>query len=199
MADISKARVRKEYKDCLTNEDMKNAGVELKLAKDNFEDMIGTISGPKDSPYEGGTYNLEIKVPSDYPFKPPKVKFTTKIWHPNISSVTGAICLDILKDKWKAIQTLRTVMLSLQALMTAPEPDDPQDGVVAKQFKDKQDLFQQTAKYWATKYAGAKHSFPQFDEKVKQLVDKKYDEEKARVALSNSDWDIDAAIKKLEP
>ena len=62
-----------------------------------------------------------------------QVKFVTKIWHPNISSVTGAICLDILKDQWAAAMTLRTVLLSLQALLADAEPDDPQDAVVAKQ------------------------------------------------------------------
>lgn len=47
-----------------------------------------------------GLFKLEIKIPETYPFNPPKIKFITRIWHPNISSVTGAICLDILKDQW---------------------------------------------------------------------------------------------------
>ena len=56
-----------------------------------------TIVGPEDSPYAGGLFNLNIHFPSDYPFKPPKMNFTTKIYHCNISA-NGSICLDILKD-----------------------------------------------------------------------------------------------------
>jgi ubiquitin-conjugating enzyme E2 D/E len=58
-----------------------------------------TIMGPSDSPYQGGVFFLTIKFPTDYPFKPPKVMFQTKIYHPNINS-NGGICLDILKDQW---------------------------------------------------------------------------------------------------
>lgn len=58
-----------------------------------------TIMGPGDSPYQGGVFFLTIKFPTDYPFKPPKVQFNTKIYHPNINS-NGGICLDILKDQW---------------------------------------------------------------------------------------------------
>ena len=68
---------------------------------------------------------MDIQIPADYPFKPPKMKFDTKIWHPNISSQTGAICLDILKNEWTPALTIRTGLISLQALLCAPEPDDP--------------------------------------------------------------------------
>lgn len=53
--------------------------------------------------------------------------------HPNISSQSGAICLDILKDQWSPALTLKTALLSVQALLSAPQPDDPQDAVVAAQ------------------------------------------------------------------
>ena len=86
----------------------------------------------KDTPYEGGIFNVDIHIPPDYPFKPPKMKFDTKIWHPNISSQTGAICLDILKNEWTPALTIRTALISLQALLCAPEPDDPQDAEVAR-------------------------------------------------------------------
>ena len=74
------------------------------------------------------------------------MKFDTKIWHPNISSQTGAICLDILKNEWTPALTIRTALISLQALLCAPEPDDPQDAEVARQYKTDKELFNLTAK-----------------------------------------------------
>lgn len=81
------------------------------------------------------------------------MKFATKIWHPNISSDSGAICLDILKNEWSPALTIRTALISLQALLSAPEPDDPQDAVVAKQYKEKHEEYKQTAKFWTETYA----------------------------------------------
>ena len=74
------------------------------------------------------------------------MKFDTKIWHPNISSVTGAICLDILKNEWTPALTIRTALISLQALMCSPVPEDPQDHEVASQYKADKNLFYKTAK-----------------------------------------------------
>jgi ubiquitin-conjugating enzyme (huntingtin interacting protein 2) len=76
------------------------------------------------------------------------MKFITKIWHPNISSVTGAICLDVLSKEWSPALTIRTAILSLIALLQSPEPDDPQDHEVAGQYKSNRELFNSTAANW---------------------------------------------------
>ena len=83
------------------------------------------------------------------------MKFITKCWHPNISSDSGAICLDILKTEWSPALTIRTALISLQALLSAAEPDDPQDAVVAKQYKEHHQEFMKTAKFWTETYACA--------------------------------------------
>eukprot|EP00968_Pinguiococcus_pyrenoidosus_P022691 scaffold3340_cov255-Pinguiococcus_pyrenoidosus.AAC.11 len=72
---------------------------------------LATIMGPEDSPYAGGVFFLHIAFPADYPFKPPKVHFTTKIYHCNINS-NGGICLDILKDQWSPALTVSKVRAS---------------------------------------------------------------------------------------
>ncbi len=67
-----------------------------------------------------------MRAEDQYPFVPPKMRFRSKVWHPNVSSANGAICLDILKDQWSPALTLKTALLSLQALLSSPQPDDPQ-------------------------------------------------------------------------
>ena len=93
-----------------------------------------TIMGPDDSPYTGGVFFLNIHFPPDYPFKPPKVTFTTKIYHANINA-NGSICLDILKDQWSPALTISKVLLSISSLLTDPNPDDPLVPEIANLFK----------------------------------------------------------------
>jgi len=97
----------------------------------------------------------DIVIPDQYPFQPVKMKFITKIYHPNISSASGAICLDILKDAWSPVLTLKSTLISLQSLLCSPEPSDPQDAEVAKHYLTSRDSFNETARYWAEIYAGA--------------------------------------------
>ncbi|XP_013409901.1 ubiquitin-conjugating enzyme E2 K [Lingula anatina] len=197
MANIAVARIKREFKEVVKSEEVKSFEISVELTNDTYTELKGEIAGPPDTPYEGGKYQLEIKIPETYPFNPPKVRFITKIWHPNISSVTGAICLDILKDQWAAAMTLRTVLISLQALLGAAEPDDPQDAVVAKQYKENRAMFEKTARHWAYAYAGASNRDPDLIEKLKQAVSMGFEENRARTALSTCNWDVERAAEQL--
>jgi len=83
---------------------------------ENLFTWIGTISGPKDSVYETLKFKLSFQFPNSYPYTAPVVKFITPCFHPNVDT-NGNICLDILKDKWSALYDVRTVLLSIQALL----------------------------------------------------------------------------------
>uniref|UniRef100_A0A8C4NCM1 Ubiquitin-conjugating enzyme E2 K n=2 Tax=Myxinidae TaxID=7762 RepID=A0A8C4NCM1_EPTBU len=197
MISIAVARIKREFKEVLKSEETNKSQIKVELVDENFTELRGEIAGPPDTPYEGGRYKLEIKIPETYPFNPPKVRFITRIWHPNISSVTGAICLDILKDQWAAAMTLRTVLLSLQALLAAAEPDDPQDAVVARQYKENYDMFTQTAQLWAHMYAGAPLFNGDFQRKVDHLSAMGFDRNTVVAALSSQGWDVTRATEQL--
>lgn len=111
-----------------------------------------TISGPAQSPYEGGDFKLELFLPDDYPMEPPKVRFLTKIYHPNIDKL-GRICMDILKDKWSPALQIRTVLLSIQGLMSSPNPDDPLANDVAEHWKTDEKSAIGMAKDWTIAHA----------------------------------------------
>ncbi|CAE7191834.1 unnamed protein product [Rhizoctonia solani] len=110
-------------------------GISASPHEDNLRYFDVTIAGPGGSPFEGGVFKLELFLPEEYPMNPPKVRFLTKIYHPNIDKL-GRICLDILKDKWSPALQIRTVLLSIQALLSAPNPDDPLATDVAKHYKE---------------------------------------------------------------
>jgi len=111
-----------------------------------------TIIGPEDSPYSGGMFNLAIHFPTDYPFKPPKVSFSTKIYHPNINS-NGSICLDILRSQWSPALTISKVLLSICSLLTDPNPDDPLVPEIARVYKSDREKYNETARSWTQRFA----------------------------------------------
>ncbi|KAI8889047.1 ubiquitin-conjugating enzyme E2 T, partial [Backusella circina FSU 941] len=121
--------------------------------------LEGFITGPPDSPYENGRFKLDIQIPQNYPINPPQIRFSTKIYHPNIDE-GGRICLDILKKgsegSWSPSQTLSTTLLSLIQLLGYPNPDDPLDADIAKEFQLDHPRFLKKAKDWTLKYASGK-------------------------------------------
>lgn len=119
---------------------------------DNLYEWVSTIFGPKGSVYEGGVFFLDIHFTNDYPFKPPKVTFRTRIYHCNINN-QGAICLDILKDNWSPALTVSKVLLSVCSLLTDCNPRDPLVGSIATQFLTNREEHDKTARQWTKKFA----------------------------------------------
>lgn len=134
----------------ISNED--NNVFVISPKEDKITSWEGYIIGPKDTPYEGGKFYINITFPSDYPYNPPLILFKTKIYHPNINE-NGAICLDILKDEWSPILTISKVMYSLSSLLSEPNPDDPLVDSIAVEMKSNSKLFIKNAKLFTEKYA----------------------------------------------
>jgi len=180
-------------------QDIRALSSESSVSADSVEGDLthwkGSVKGPEGTPYSGGCFVIDIAIPGDYPYNPPKMKFDTKIWHPNISSQTGAICLDVLGKEWSPALTIRTALLSILALLSAPEPDDPQDAEVADMYKKNRDKFIQTAKYWTETFASEVKST--VDEKVETLVDMGFSRQDAKSALEKHGYDETLALNSL--
>ncbi|XP_025712280.1 ubiquitin-conjugating enzyme E2 N-like [Callorhinus ursinus] len=127
-------------------------GIKAEPDESNARYFHVVIAGPQDSPFEGGTFKLELFLPEEYPMAAPKVRFMTKIYHPNVDKL-GRICLDILKDKWSPALQICTVLLSIQALLSAPNPDDPLPNDVAERWKTNEAQAIETARAWTKLYA----------------------------------------------
>jgi len=109
--------------------------------------------GPENSPYEGGTFQLIMEFPKDYPFKPPNVTLRTNIYHPNVNNSSHSICLDILKDAWSPEITISQILMAIQNLLINPNVDHPLDKDAAKLYMENKAEFDKTAKEWTEKYA----------------------------------------------
>ncbi|OAY24020.1 hypothetical protein MANES_18G125800v8 [Manihot esculenta] len=112
---MASKRILKELKDL--QKDPPTSCSAGPVAEDMFH-WQATIMGPADSPYAGGVFLVSIHFPPDYPFKPPKVAFRTKVFHPNINS-NGSICLDILKEQWSPALTISKTEPSMRPLPAA--------------------------------------------------------------------------------
>jgi ubiquitin-conjugating enzyme E2 D/E len=142
-------RIQKEFRD------LSSAPPVNCFATPDSHDLFhwtGTISGPQQTPYESGTFSIDISLPRDYPFDPPSIIFKTKIYHPNVSS-KGMICLGILIDKWIPAFTIANALTSILELLEKPNIEDPLLPGLANQLKTDPEKFWKTAREWTQKYA----------------------------------------------
>ena len=145
----SAKRLREELKG-IARDTMSNISAHLK--GENLIEWEATIQGPPDSPYEGGTFLLDMTFSLRYPFEPPKVTFRTQIYHCNINS-EGWISLDILNNQWAPSMTVSTVLLSIQSLLTDCNPEDPLVPEIAAQYVNDREEYDRICKEWTKKYA----------------------------------------------
>jgi ubiquitin-conjugating enzyme E2 D len=122
------------------------------ISDGNLKDWTGFLFGPKESSYQGGIFKISINFPDDYPFKPPRVYFITKVFHPNISP-EGEICIDILKSNWSPALTIIKVMLSISSLLTDPNVEDPLNTEASKLYKHNKDEYEKELKQYVIDYA----------------------------------------------
>lgn len=142
-------RIKKEL-DKIQDEDSLNYSVAV--IGDALYNCQGTIYGPADSPYDGGVFFLEVKFPTEYPFKPPKVKFTTLIYHLNVTE-KGEICLPMLKDAWSPALSISKVLDAIYELMQNPNTESPQRPDIAKLYEEDRAAHDENAKKFTQKYA----------------------------------------------
>ncbi|KAL1884196.1 hypothetical protein VTK73DRAFT_5332 [Phialemonium thermophilum] len=203
MTSTRERRIAKELSDMQLDKDKSGVMAEP-VSEGNLTHLKGIFPGPPDSPYAGGTFQVDITIPDTYPFKSPIMKFDTKIWHPNVSSVTGAICLDTLGSGWSPVGTIKMALISLRMLLESPNPKDPQDAEVAKMMMEDPEAFARKAHDWAVKYAGAPRRDTPFTEFEKKAVPKPKTDDPQRYQgynrelvqrFVNMGFDVDAVVE----
>ena len=122
------------------------------ICEDNLFDWQASIIGPSKSPYAGGYFKLSITFSDKYPFKPPRIKFITRIFHPNINS-RGSICLDILNTNWSPALTITKVLLSISSLLTDPNPNDPLSKEAADLYLKSKEQYNLRAREYTLRFA----------------------------------------------
>ncbi|XP_039300735.1 ubiquitin-conjugating enzyme E2 T-like [Nilaparvata lugens] len=146
-------RLKKEVQKLSTNPP---PGISCCTKNDNLNNLEASIVGANGSPYEKGVFQLELIVTEKYPFEPPRIKFVTPIYHPNVDAA-GRICLDVLKmppnGGWKPTATIEGLLIAIQSLIETPNPDDPLMPDIAQEFKYDKTSFHSKAEEWTLKHA----------------------------------------------
>eukprot|EP00435_Cladocopium_sp_Y103_P014641 s3767_g3.t1 len=146
-------RVGKEILDILSNATENADLFRFDFRQRDLSHWCVYLRGPEGTPYDCGWFAAGLDIPNEYPMRPPKFKLFTKILHPNIGAESGEVCLDILFEQWWPSLTLSRVLLSVVALLAAPEPQDPVNVEAAALQLNHPELFAEKARLWTRTYA----------------------------------------------
>ena len=111
------------------------AGISGAPGDNDIMAWTAVIFGPNDTPFQDGTFKLTINFTEEYPNKPPTVRFASKMFHPNVYA-DGAICLDILQNRWSPTYDVSSILTSIQSLLDEPNPNSPANSVAAQLYRE---------------------------------------------------------------
>lgn len=144
----TKRRMEKDVMDLMMSDH------DVQLIDDSLQEMFVMFKGPKDTPYEGGTWKIKVDLPNEYPIKSPSIGFTNTIFHPNIDEHSGSVCLDVINQTWSPMFGLLNVFENfLPHLLRYPNAADPLNSEASKIISKGQDLFKSKVEEYVKKFA----------------------------------------------
>ena len=128
----------------------------VNLVDDNPSDIYVVFHGPKDSPYQGGSWRVHVELPDGYPYKSPSIGFCNRLYHPNVDEMSGAVCLDVINQTWSPMFDLLNVFeVFLPQLLLYPNPADPLNGEAAALMLREPERYQAKIRDYVEKYGQA--------------------------------------------
>lgn len=135
----------------------------MKLMMSNYEVTMGTdcmnefnvkFRGPKDSPYEGGTWRVRVELPPTYPYKSPSIGFLNRIYHPNVDEQSGSVCLDVINQTWSPMFDLMNIFeVFLPQLLLYPNPTDPLNSDAASILLKEPEKYKEKVREYVRRFA----------------------------------------------
>ena len=129
------------------------AGVEIEKKNDSLLQWNVAIMGPEGSFYEGGRFIIEIDFSDNYPFKCPKMRFVTQIWHPNVKTDTGEICAQAIQNAWVPTLNSQFLINTMVELIKNPNNDSPMEAEIARTMNENPDQFKSDVQAFIEKHA----------------------------------------------
>uniref|UniRef100_A0A1I7ZI79 UBIQUITIN_CONJUGAT_2 domain-containing protein n=1 Tax=Steinernema glaseri TaxID=37863 RepID=A0A1I7ZI79_9BILA len=132
MLSAARIRLRRDLREVEKNPAF---GCSVAPKEGNFFVWEGVITGPQETPYEDGLFRLRITFPDDYPNRPPKVVFLSRMFHPNIYT-DGRLCVDFLQNKWTSAYTVTSILVSIQSLLHDANPTEGANYEAARLYRN---------------------------------------------------------------